>query len=189
MRSFKSFIAVAALLASVTGPVLADTAGVAGSTSTTATGTVKGVVDANNAGAAADTSTSTNGSATATTGSANGTNVAAGAAGNATANANGSAEFGQVMSSVNGSQAGSAQIQGMTSVASVSVVKIGDIATGDNQAALDTAMAAHKQDMVKLRTAVCSNRAIEAALSKKSVDCKTIVAANVEGGALIVYVK
>ena len=186
MRGYKSFIAVAALFAFASAPVMADTAGVAGSTSTAASGAVNGAAAGTNAGAAADTSTSTNGSANATT---SGTNAAAGAAANTTANSSASTDFGKVMTSVQGSSAGSAQIPGMTSVDSVNVIKLGDVATGDNKTTLDTAMTAHKADMAKLRTSVCSTNAIKTALFKKSIDCKNVVAANVEGGALTVYVK
>jgi len=159
MRNYKSLFAAAAIVVFASGPVLAATAGVTG-----------------------DTSTSTAGGINATTGGNN-----AAASGSATANA--SADFTQLMTSVQGAQAGTTQIEGLSSVKSVNVVKITDIATGDNQATLDGAMTAHKQGIDSLRSAVCSNAAIHAALSKKSVDCKNVLAANVSAdGALTVYV-
>jgi hypothetical protein len=161
MPNYKSLIAAAAVMAFASGPVLAAAAGVTGDTSTTITGNMN-----------------------ATTGGNSG-NVSGGAM----ANANASADFSQLMTSVQGATAGTTQIQGLTSVKSVNVVKITDIATGNNQTALDGALTSHKQGMTSLRSAVCSNTAIHAALSKKSVDCKNVVAANVSAdGALTVYV-
>ena len=139
-----------------------------------------GPVLAATAGVTGNTSTSVSGGINAATG---GSNAAA------TANASASTDFTQLMTSVQGAKAGTTQIQDLTSVKSLHVVKITDIATGNNRAALDGAMTTHKQGMASLRSAVCTNTAINAALSKKSVDCKTVVAANVSAdGALTVYV-
>lgn len=161
MCNYKSLFAAAAILAIASCPVLAATAGVTGGTSTSITGGVNAATGGNNAGAS----------------------------GGASANANASADFSQLMTSVQGAKAGTTQIQDLTSVKSVNVVKITDTATGNNRAALDGAITTHKQGMAKLRFAVCSNTAINAALSKKSVDCRNVVAANVSAdGALTVYV-
>ena len=161
MRNFKSLFTAAAIMAFASGPVLAAAAGVTSGAATTITGNMN-----------------------ATTGGNSGN-----AAGSATANGNASADFSQLMTSVQGATAGTTQIKGLTSVKSVNVVKITDIASGDNQAALNDAMTSQKLGMASLRSAVCTNTAIHAALSKKSVDCKNVVTANVSAdGALTVYV-
>jgi hypothetical protein len=161
MRNYKSLFAAAAIMTFASGPVFAAAAGVTAGTTTAVTGNMN-----------------------ATTGGNSGN-----ASGSATANGNASADFSQLMTSVQGASAGTTQIQGLKSVKSVNVLKITDIATGNDQTALDGAMTTHKQGMASLRSAVCSNTAINAALSKKSVDCKTVVAANVSAdGALTVYV-
>ena len=192
MRNYKSLIAAAAVMAFVGSPVLAaTTAGVSSGSATSAIGGVSAAAGGNNAVVSADTSTSATGAVNAAAAGSNGTdtNTAATASGSVTANGTAAADFSQIMTSVQGAQAGTTQIQALKSVKSVNVIKITDIATGDTQAALDKAMTSQKQGMASLRSAVCSNTAIHDALSKKSVNCKNVVSANVSAdGALTVYV-
>jgi hypothetical protein len=101
-----------------------------------------------------------------------------------------SANFGQVISSIQASKNGATQIQGLTTVKHVNVVKVSDIATGGNKTALDQAVTKNEGDITSLRTAMSSNTAVNSALAKAKVDVSAVVAANISGdGELTVYVR
>jgi mannose/fructose/N-acetylgalactosamine-specific phosphotransferase system component IIB len=104
------------------------------------------------------------------------------------------ANFGQVISSIQSSKSAPAQIEGMANVKSVNVVKVGDIAKGENMTALDQAVTKNEADIVALRSALTTNTAVNTALmpalTNAGVGVDAIVAANVEsGGVLTVYVR
>ncbi len=104
------------------------------------------------------------------------------------------ANFGQVISSIQSSKSAPAQIQGMANVKSVNVVKVSDIAKGENMTALDQAVTKNEADIVALRSALTTNTAVNTALmpalTNAGVGVDAIVAANVEsGGVLTVYVR
>ena len=104
------------------------------------------------------------------------------------------ANFGQVISSIQSSKSAPAQIQSMADVKSVNVVKIGDIAKGENMIALDQAVTKNEADIVALRSDLTTNTAVNTALmpalTNAGVGVDAIVAANVESdGALTVYVR
>jgi hypothetical protein len=99
------------------------------------------------------------------------------------------ANFGQVMSSIQASKKDALQIQALTTIKNVNVIKVHDIAKGENKSALDVAMKKNKGDIASLRAALSSNTAVNAALAKANVDVSTVVAADVSGNAeLTVYV-
>ena len=98
--------------------------------------------------------------------------------------------FGQVISSIQASKTGSTQIQGLTTVKSVNVVKVDDLAQGENMKALDEAVTKNQSDITSLRTAMTSNTAVNTALTTNNVDVNKVVAAKIEGdGMLTVYVR
>jgi hypothetical protein len=104
------------------------------------------------------------------------------------------ANFGQVISSIQSSKSAPAQIQGMANVKSVNIVKVGDIAKGENMTALDQAVTKNEADIVALRSALTTNTVVNTALmpalANAGVGVDAIVAANVEsGGVLTVYVR
>jgi mannose/fructose/N-acetylgalactosamine-specific phosphotransferase system component IIB len=104
------------------------------------------------------------------------------------------ANFGQVISSIQSSKSAPAQIEGMANVKSVNVVKVGDIAKGENMTALDQAVTKNEADIVALRSALTTNTAVNTALmpalTNAGVGVGAIVAANVESdGVLTVYVR
>lgn len=100
------------------------------------------------------------------------------------------ANFGQVISSIQASKTGASQIQAVTTVSSVNVVKVNDLAKGENMNALDQAVTKNEGDIATLRTAMTSNTAVNAALATASVDVTTVVAANIStDGVLTVYVR
>lgn len=100
------------------------------------------------------------------------------------------ANFGQVISSIQSNKVGPTQIQGITEVKSVNVVKAGDIAKGENMTAFDNAVTKNEANITSLRTAMTSNTAVNTALTNASVDVNTVVAADVGAdGVLTVYTR
>ena len=100
------------------------------------------------------------------------------------------ANFGQVISSIQASKTDASQIQAVTTVSSVNVVKVNDLAKGENMNALDQAVTKNEGDIATLRTAMTSNTAVNAALATASVDVATVVAANIStDGVLTVFVR
>ncbi|HUQ34899.1 MAG TPA: hypothetical protein VM144_00830 [Aestuariivirga sp.] len=100
------------------------------------------------------------------------------------------ANFGQVMSSIQASKTGATDIQAMTTLKSVNVVMVNDLAKGENIAALDAAVTKNNTDISALRTAMTSNTAVNQALVDAKVDVSTVVAADIANdGILTVYVR
>lgn len=98
--------------------------------------------------------------------------------------------FGQVISSIQASKTGVTSIQSLNEVKSVNVVKIADIAKGENMTALDEAVTKNEADITTLRTAMASNAAVNTALQNAGVDPQTVVAAEVgTDNTLTVYVR
>lgn len=103
------------------------------------------------------------------------------------------ANFGQVMTSIEGSKTTTPQIQGLTTVKSVNVVKVSelpDIAQGQNQTDFDNAVTKNDADITSLRTAITSNTAVNSALQQQKVDINSVVAADVAtDGTVTLYVR
>jgi hypothetical protein len=100
------------------------------------------------------------------------------------------ANFGQVISSIQASKTGATQIQGITEVKSVNVVKVNDLAKGENMTALDNAVTKNEADITSLRTALTANTAVNTALTQANVDVAAVVAADVgSDGVLTVYTR
>ena len=100
------------------------------------------------------------------------------------------ANFGQVISSIQASKTGAAQIQGITEVKTVKVVKVADIAKGENMTALDNAVTKNEADITSLRSAMTSNTTVNTALTQANVDVAAVVAADVgSDGVLTVFTR
>ncbi len=100
------------------------------------------------------------------------------------------ANFGQVISSIQASKTEASEIQALTEVKSVNVVKVSDIAQGENMTALDNAVTKNDADITQLRTALSSNTAVNTALTGASVDVNQVVAADIQSdGVLTVYTR
>ena len=98
--------------------------------------------------------------------------------------------FGQVMSSIQAVKTSPTQIQGLTTVKSVNVVKVNDLAKGENMKALDEAVTKNQSDITSLRTAMTSNMAVKTALTNANVDVSKVVATEIgSDGILTVYVR
>jgi hypothetical protein len=100
------------------------------------------------------------------------------------------ANFGQVISSIQASKTGATQIQGITEVKSVNVVKVNDLAKGENMTALDNAVTKNEADITSLRSAMTTNTTVNTALTNANVDVAAVVAADVgSDGVLTVYTR
>jgi hypothetical protein len=100
------------------------------------------------------------------------------------------ANFGQVISSIQASKTEASEIQALTTVKNVNVVKVSDLAKGENMTALDQAVTKNEGDITSLRTAMTANTAVNTALTDAKVDVSTIVAADISGdGELTVFVR
>jgi hypothetical protein len=100
------------------------------------------------------------------------------------------ANFGQVISSIQASKTGASQIEGITEVKSVNVVKVNDLAKGENMTALDNAVTKNEADITSLRSAMTTNTTVNTALTNANVDVAAVVAADVgSDGVLTVYTR
>ena len=100
------------------------------------------------------------------------------------------ANFGTVMSSIKSGKTNVSAISGMTTVSKVNVVRIGDLAKGNNMQALDKAITDNQSDITGLQTAIGANSVLKAKLDAESIQASSIVAADVEAdGSVTVYVK
>ena len=100
------------------------------------------------------------------------------------------ANFGQVISSIQASKTGATQIQGITEVKTVNVVKVADVAKGENMTALDKAVTKNEADITSLRSALTANTTVNTALTQANVDVAAVVAADVgSDGVLTVYTR
>jgi hypothetical protein len=98
--------------------------------------------------------------------------------------------FGQLMSSIQAAKTSPTQIQGLTTVKSVNVVKVDELAKGENIKALDEAVTKNQSDITTLRTAMTSNTAVKNALTNANVDVSKVVATEIgSDGILTVYVR
>jgi hypothetical protein len=100
------------------------------------------------------------------------------------------ANFGQVISSIQSSKKEATEIQSLTTVKDVNVVKISELADDGNKSALDQALTKNDADIQALRTALTSNSAVNTALTQANVQVAAVVAADImPDGAITVYVR
>ena len=100
------------------------------------------------------------------------------------------ANFGTVMSSIKAGKTNVGAITGLTAVSKVNVVKVSDLAKGNNMQALDKAITDNQADITGLQTAISGNTALKAKLDAEQVQASSVVAADVEAdGSVTVYVK
>ena len=98
--------------------------------------------------------------------------------------------FGKVISSIQAAKTGPTQIQGLTTVKSVNVVQVNDLAKGENMKALDEAVTKNESDITSLRSALTANTAVKTALTNAKVDVSKVVATDIASdGILTVYVR
>ncbi len=98
--------------------------------------------------------------------------------------------FGQMISTIQAAKTAPTQINSLTTVKSVNVVKADDLAKGENMKALDEAVTKNQTDISSLRTAMTTNAAVKTALTNANVDVSKVVAAEIASdGILTVYVR
>jgi hypothetical protein len=98
--------------------------------------------------------------------------------------------FGKVISSIQAAKTSPTQIQGLTTVKSVNVVQVNDLAKGENMKALDEAVTKNESDISSLRSALTANTAVKTALTDAKVDVSKVVATEISSdGSLTVYVR
>jgi hypothetical protein len=107
-----------------------------------------------------------------------------------TASTDAKANFGTVMSSIKAGKTNVSAISGMTNVSKVNIIRIGDLAKGNNMQAVEKAITDNQADIAGLQTAIGANTALKAKLDAQSIQASSVVAANVEAdGSVTVYVK
>ena len=98
--------------------------------------------------------------------------------------------FGQMISTIQAAKTAPSQIQSLTTVKSVNVVKAADLAKGENMKALDEAVTKNETDINSLRSAINANNTVKMALTNAQVDVTKVVAAEIASdGILTVYVR
>lgn len=179
-----SLITTTALLASLAAaPALAVDVNAGGNASTDVE--VQAGSDGANAGTGVNTDAQIGAGTTASDGSAAATTDSG-----ITASTSSDANFGLLMSSLNGNVDTAAEIQAMTDVSNVNVVKVSDLAQGNNQVAVNNAISKNAEATTELQTAIEANSALKAELDQQSVDVSSIVAADVGAdGQLTVFVQ
>lgn len=107
-----------------------------------------------------------------------------------TASTDAKANFGTVMSSIKAGKTNVSAISALTTVSNVNVIRVGDLAKGNNMQALDKAIADNQADISGLQTMIGANTALKAKLDAESIQASSVVAADVEAdGSVTVYVK
>jgi prophage DNA circulation protein len=107
-----------------------------------------------------------------------------------TASTNADGNFGRVISAIRAGKTNVDALKSLTTVSSVKVIKVSDLAKGSNTQALDNALADNQADITTLQTTISGNTALKAQLDAQSVTTTDIVAANIEAdGSVTVYVK
>ncbi|MBT1158858.1 hypothetical protein J1C56_25105 [Aminobacter anthyllidis] len=107
-----------------------------------------------------------------------------------TASTGAKADLGTVMSAIEASRSTATAIQAMTSVRSVQIVKVSEIATGDDKQALDSAVSDNQSDITGVQAAIMANATLKKQLDAETVDTSSIVAAAINAdGSVTVFVR
>lgn len=106
-----------------------------------------------------------------------------------TASTSGSASFDSVISAIEADATSTAELETMTDMSNVEIVRIGEL-EGNDPAALDAALEENNAQVTDLRSAIKANSALTAKLELESVDVSSVVATEMEtDGSLTVYVR
>lgn len=107
---------------------------------------------------------------------------------NATAST-GPADASTVMSSIEASSGTATAIQALTTARSVSIVKIKDIAKGDELPRIKQAMKDKQADITGVQAAIMANSELKAKVDAENVDMSSIVAARIAAdGSVTIFV-
>ncbi len=107
-----------------------------------------------------------------------------------TASTGARADLGTVISAIEASRSTATAIQAMTSVRSVQIIKVSEIATGDDKQALDSAVSDNQSDITGVQAAIMANAALKKQLDAETVGTSSIVAAAINAdGSVTVFVR
>lgn len=107
-----------------------------------------------------------------------------------TASTGAKADLGTVMSAIEASRSTATAIQAMTSVRSVQIIKVSEIATGNDKQALDSAVSDNQSDITGVQAAIMANATLKKQLDAETVDTSSIVAAAINAdGSVTVFVR
>src|SRR5690606_38959471 len=100
------------------------------------------------------------------------------------------ANFGDVISSIRAGKTNAEQLGTLTDVSKVNLVRIEDLAKGENATALENALTENKEQVSELQAAVEQNTALKAELEKQQVQASSVVATKTEAdGSVTVFVQ
>ncbi|WP_395449359.1 hypothetical protein ACHMW7_05665 [Aminobacter sp. UC22_36] len=106
-----------------------------------------------------------------------------------TASTSATADLGTVLSAIQASSSTARAIQAMTTVGSVQIVTLSEIAKGDKQA-LDKAVSDNEADITGVQAAIMANSALKSQLDAEMVETSAIVAASIGAdGSVTVFVR
>lgn len=106
-----------------------------------------------------------------------------------TASTNASPSFDSVMSAIEADATSGAELETMTDVSNVEIIRISELEGGD-PAALDAALAENDAQVTDLRSAIEANSALTARLDEETIDVSSVVATEMEtDGSLTIYVR
>lgn len=98
------------------------------------------------------------------------------------------ASFDDVISSIRTPNADA--IGAITDASKVKVVRVSELATGEDATALETALSENKEQVTEVQAAVEANAALKAELEKQQVQASNVVAAKTEAdGTITVFVQ
>ena len=95
-----------------------------------------------------------------------------------------------VVSAIGTAKTSAAQIGTITDASKVKIVRVSDLAAGENAAELEKALNENKEQVTELQTAVEANAALKAELDKQQVQATNVVATSIEAdGTVTVFVQ
>jgi hypothetical protein len=98
--------------------------------------------------------------------------------------------FGDVISSIRAGKTNAEQLGTITDVSKVKVVRVDELAKGENANALENALTENKEQVSDLQAAVEQNTALKAELEKQQVQASSVVATKTEAdGSVTVFVQ
>lgn len=98
--------------------------------------------------------------------------------------------FDLVVSTIRSVKANTSQIDTITEVSKLNVIKVDEIASGEQMATLDKALTDNAEARVELLAAIAANKALSAKLDEDKIALESILATMLEAdGSVTVYVR
>ena len=100
------------------------------------------------------------------------------------------ADVGLLVTALSADGTTAATLKEVNNTSSVTVIKVADVATGNDKQTVDDALIKNKANIASLRAAIAANSQLKAKLDEKSVKASNVVALNVAAsGAVTVFVE